>query len=221
MKAPALTRRQKQAETRQSLLRSAAKLFCRQGLEGSSVEQVAKEAGYTKGAFYANFKSKEELFLVMLDERFSDQLDRIDSMLSGEEEPGEEARHAAQDFIRSFRGEDEWRRLYFEFVSYAMRNEEFRQELATRHRALRARLTEIYRRWSGDFAAEPPIPVEDVAAMTDFMADGFLLDQLIDPELDEDLYSTMLLIFFRGMQAMAVGWEPPPVEATGRSVGRT
>ena len=208
MKRPATTRRQKQAETRKSLLRAAANAFCRKGLEGASVEEVAQDAGYTKGAFYANFKSKEELFLVMLDERFSDQLDRIESLLGGDEEPGEEARHAAQDFIRSFRGEEEWRRLYFEFVSYAMRNDEFRQELATRHRALRARLTEIYRRWSAGFPAEPPIPIEDIAAMTDFMADGFLLDHLIDPELDEELYSTMLFVFFRGLQAIAAGWEP-------------
>jgi AcrR family transcriptional regulator len=208
MKRPAKTRRQKQAETRTSLLRSAAKMFCRKGLEGASIEEVAQEAGYTKGAFYANFKSKEELFLVMLDERFSEQLDRIDSLLGGEEEPAEEARHAAQDFIRSFRGEDEWRRLYFEFVAYAMRNDDFRQELATRHRALRARLSEIYRRWSADFTPQPPIAIEDIAAMTEFMADGFLLRQLIDPDLDEQLYSTLLLIFFRGIQAMAVGWEP-------------
>jgi AcrR family transcriptional regulator len=201
-------RRQKQAETRKSLLRSAAKAFCHKGLEGASVEEVAQDAGYTKGAFYANFKSKEELFLVMLDERFSEQLDRIDSLLGGAEEPSEQARHAAQAFISSFRGEDEWRRLYFEFVAYALRNDEFRQELATRHRALRARLTEIYRRWAADFAAEPPIPIEDIAAMTDFMADGFLVDQLIDPELDENLYATMQMIFVRGLQAMAAGWEP-------------
>jgi AcrR family transcriptional regulator len=215
VKRPAMTRRQKQAETRKSLLRSAAKAFCRKGLEGASVEEVAQEAGYTKGAFYANFKSKEELFLVMLDERFSEQLDRIDSLLDGEEEPGEQARHAAADFIRSLRGEEEWRRLYFEFVAHALRNDEFRQELATRHRALRTRLSEIYRRWSAGFPTEPPIPIEDIAAMTDFMGDGFLLDQLIDPELDDELYSTMLLIFVRGLQAMAEGWQPAEDEVAG------
>jgi AcrR family transcriptional regulator len=219
MKRPAMTRRDKQVETRKSLLRSAAKIFCRKGLEGASVEEVAQDAGYTKGAFYANFKSKEELFLVMLDDRFSEQLDRIDSLLGGEEEPGEEARHAAQEFIQSFRGEQEWKRLYFEFVTYALRNDEFRQELATRHRALRARLSEIYRRWSAGFKDEPPIPIEDIAAMTDFMGDGFLLDQLIDPDLDEQLYSTMLLIFFRGLQAMAVGWEPDAEPVTSARAG--
>jgi AcrR family transcriptional regulator len=206
------TRRQKQAETRSSLLRSAAKLFCRHGLEGASVDEVAQDAGYTKGAFYSNFKSKEELFLVMLDDKFGAELERIDQLLAGTGEPGDEARDAAQDFVRYIHSDPEWPRLYFEFVAYAARNEGFRQELATRHRALRARLTEIYGRWSSGFPAPPPIPISDIAAMTDFMGDGFILDQLVDPELDDSLYATMLAIFFRGLQAMALGWEPPAVE---------
>jgi AcrR family transcriptional regulator len=121
------TRRQKQAETRSSLLRSAAKLFCRHGLEGASVEEVAHDAGYTKGAFYSNFKSKEELFLVMLDEKFGSELDRIDQLLAGTGEPDHEARTAAADFVRYIHSDPEWPRLYFEFVAYAARNEEFRQ----------------------------------------------------------------------------------------------
>ena len=203
----AMTRRQKQAETRSSLLRSAAKLFCRHGLEGASVEDVSQDAGYTKGAFYSNFKSKEELFLVMLDEKFGRELERIDELLAGTREPGDEARDAAADFVRYIRSDPEWPRLYFEFVAYAARNDDFRQELATRHRALRGRLAEIYRRWSAGFPTEPPIPIEDIAAMTDFMGDGFILDKLVDPDLDDDLYATMLAIFFRGLQATALGWE--------------
>jgi hypothetical protein len=145
----------------------------------------------------------------MLDEKFGSELERIDELLAGTGEPDDEARDAATDFVRYIRSDPEWPRLYFEFVAYAARNDDFRQELATRHRALRARLTEIYSRWAADFPAQPPIPMEDIAAMTDFMGDGFILDRLVDPELDDDLYATMLAIFFRGLQAMALGWEPP------------
>jgi AcrR family transcriptional regulator len=208
----AVTRREKQAETRDSLLRAAAKLFCRHGLEGSSVEQVALEAGYTKGAFYANFRSKEELFLVMLDEKFDAEIARLERMLAGDRQPGEEARDAAQDFLRFIHADPEWPKLYFEFASYAARNDGFREELATRQRALRERIVEIYRRWSEDFPAEPPLPLSDIAVMTFAMADGFLLEQLIDPELDDELYPAMLAVFFRGLQAIALGWEPPSVE---------
>jgi AcrR family transcriptional regulator len=201
------------AETRASLLRSAADMFSRHGLEGASVDLVAQEAGYTKGAFYAHFKSKEELFLVMLDERFAAEIERLDRVLAGEREPGEEARDAARGFLDFLHSNPAWPKLYFEFAAYAARNESFRRQLVTRQRALRERMVEIYQRWSADFPAEPPLPLADIAAMNFAMADGFLLDQLIDPELDDDLYATMLGVFFLGLQALAMGWEPPPVEA--------
>src|SRR2546421_10570182 len=128
MSQQTLTRREKQRETRKSLLDAAARIFCQQGLEGASVEQVSQAAGYTKGAFYANFKSKEELFLVMLDERFASQLDRLDRALSGTQEAQEEARAAAVECVH-FAGDEDWPNLYFQFVAHAARNEEFRQEL--------------------------------------------------------------------------------------------
>jgi AcrR family transcriptional regulator len=203
-----MTRAEKQQRTRGALLRSASKLFCRRGLEGTSVVEVAEDAGYTKGAFYANFKSKEELFLVMLDEKFSRELERIDRALAGTGDADQEARTAAADYIH-FASDEEWPRLYFEFAAHAARNEEFRQELATRQRAMRKRLVKVYERWSRDFSVDPPLPLEDIAAMTYFMADGFLVDRLIEPGLSEDLYTRMLEVFFKGLQAMALGWEPP------------
>jgi AcrR family transcriptional regulator len=213
------TRRERQAQTREALLQAAAKLFCREGLEGSSIDRVAQEAGYTKGAFYANFGSKEELFMVMLDERFEAQIDRLDGMLSGDRRPGDEAHDAAEDFLRFVHADPEWPRLYFEFAAYAARNDDFREQLATRQRALRERIVEIYRRWSAGFPADPPLPLADIAAMTSAMADGFMLKQLIDTSLGDELYPAMLGIFFRGLQATAVGWEPPALEGALRADG--
>ena len=197
-----LTRREKQQRTRSSLLKAAARLFCREGLEGTSVEQVAQAAGYTKGAFYANFRSKEELFLVMLDERFAQELERLDRALAGRQEPLEEAEAAAADFIH-FASDEQWPRLYFQFVAHAVRDEEFRQELATRQQAMRERLTELFRRWKEGVGHAPPIPLEDITAMFFFMADGFLVDQMIDPSFSEELYATMVGVFLRGLEAMA------------------
>jgi len=197
-----LTRREKQQRTRRCLLHAAAQVFSKEGLEGASVEQVAQTAGYTKGAFYANFKSKEELFLVMLDERFAHELERLDRMLAGTHEPLEEAQAAAADFIR-FASEENWPRLYFQFVAHAARDEEFRQELATRMGAMRGRLAELFKRWIERFGKIAPIPQEQIAAMMCFMADGFLVDRMIEPGLDETLYSTMVVVFMRGLGAMA------------------
>jgi AcrR family transcriptional regulator len=197
-----LTRREKQQRTRKSLLKAAAGIFCQRGLEGASIDEVAQAAGYTKGAFYANFKSKEELFLVMLDERFSRELERLDRALAGTQEPHQEARAAAADFIH-FASDEEWPSLYFQFVAHAARNEDFRQELATRQQAMRERLAEIFKRWKQGFGVAPPLPLEQITAMIYFMADGFLVDRMIEPGLSEDLYATMIAVFLRGLEAMS------------------
>ena len=62
-----LTRKEKQAHTRNCLMKSAAKVFAKRGLQQASIDEVAEEAGYTKGAFYANFKNKRELVYALLD----------------------------------------------------------------------------------------------------------------------------------------------------------
>jgi AcrR family transcriptional regulator len=202
---PHLTRKQKQAKTRSALLKSAAKLICRKGLANASVEDVAADAGYTKGAFYANFKSKEELFLVMLDERYSSELERLEASLPGEGAPAEEVRDASEDFIHFARSDPEWPKLYFEFTAYAARNPEFRQELATRNQAMRERVAELFRRWAANFPVDPPFPYEDMARMIWCMVDGFLVMQLTEPEIDDELYATMVATFFRGVAATALG----------------
>jgi AcrR family transcriptional regulator len=57
---PRLTRKEKQAHTRTCLMESAGKVFAKRGLQQASIDEVAEDAGFTKGAFYANFKNKEE-----------------------------------------------------------------------------------------------------------------------------------------------------------------
>jgi AcrR family transcriptional regulator len=201
--ASQMTRREKQQHTRSSLLRAATKLFCSSGLEGASVDEVSQAAGYTKGAFYANFKSKEELFLVMLDERFARELERIDRALAGSEEPHAGARAAAADFIH-FAGDEDWPRLYFQFVAHAARDDEFRQELATRQQAMREKLAETFARWKQGVGVDdhPALPLQDITAMMYCMADGFLVDRMIEPGLSEDLYEKMIDVFLRGLQAL-------------------
>jgi AcrR family transcriptional regulator len=201
MSEQTLSRREKQRHTRKCLLEAAAKIFSQRGLEGTSIDEVAQTAGYTKGAFYANFKSKEELFLVMLDERFAEELDRLDELLSGTHEPLEEATAAAADFIRF--ASEEWSRLYFQFVAHAAQDEEFREELATRVKAMRARMTEVLVRWKEGFDKVAPLPQDDLTAMLCFMADGFLVDRVVEPELPDGLYTKMIEVFMRGLEAMA------------------
>jgi AcrR family transcriptional regulator len=200
---PRLTRKEKQAQTRSCLMHSAAKVFARRGLQQASIDEVTEDAGFTKGAFYANFKNKEELFLAMLDERFAARVEDIERVIAGEGTTSEKARRAGDDLAQMMSSDLEWQRLFFEFSAYAARNEEFREELVTRYRWMRERIAAALQARSEEFGIEPAIPFEQVALMTCAMANGVALEKLLEGEVvPDELYGTMLMVFFAGLNAL-------------------
>jgi AcrR family transcriptional regulator len=211
---PRLTRKQKQEQTRSCLLESAARVFARRGMSGASIDDVAEDAGYTKGAFYANFKNKEELFLAMLDESFSERIAETEQALATDEPPPEQARHWASEFAHTIRSDPEKVRLSFEFKSHAMRSEDFRQELVTRFATLRQRLETIYRRRAEELGLEPAIPLDRIVRMTIAMADGWELWQLLEPDaVDEQMLEEMMEIFITGYGVISGLLEVQPARA--------
>jgi AcrR family transcriptional regulator len=211
MGAKRLTRQEQQARTRSRLMRAASKVFSRKGMQQASIDEVAQEAGYTKGAFYANFRSKEELFLAMLDERFTDRLGEVERAFASEESPPEQARHAAADFARSSRADPDHERLFLEFASYALQDPGFREELLARFVTLRARMAAIYERRMQAYGIEPPVPTDRIVRMVVAMADGWALWRLLEPDAaDDELFESMMEIFTTGIGAMAGVFEPDP-----------
>lgn len=201
---PRLTRKEKQAHTRACLMQSAATVFARRGLQQASIDEVAEDAGYTKGAFYANFKSKEELFLAMLDERFTQRIEGIESVIAGEGSTAEKARRAGDNFVQGLSADREWERLFFEFSAYAARDDDFREELVTRYRTMRDRMAAALESHSEGLGKEATLPYDQVALMVSVMANGFALEKLLEGEaVPDELYGTMLTVFFAGLEALA------------------
>ena len=200
-----LTRAERAAKTRSLLMHAASKVCAKRGLERASIDEVAEEAGFTKGAFYANFRSKEELFLAMLDERFSEQLDKLDTRMEKEGELSEQVREAATDFAHYLSDDPEWVRLYFQFAAHAARDEDFRAELVTRNRTLQARFAEIFRRRSERLPYPAPVEPDVLARMADVIADGFAVHQLLDPErFPDELHGQMWEVFVAGLRTLAI-----------------
>ena len=89
-----LTRAEQREKTRGCLVEAAAKVFTRRGYDKASLDEVAEEAGFTKGAVYSNFKGKEDLFLATIDAHFEERLRSIKRVM--QEEPDEQGTaHAA------------------------------------------------------------------------------------------------------------------------------
>jgi AcrR family transcriptional regulator len=198
------TRKEKQAHTRNCLMRSASKLFAERGLQNASIDDLAEDAGFTKGAFYANFASKEELFLAMLDERFAERLDEIERLIATEGTDGEKAIRAGEDFAHMLSADPEWQRLLFEFTAYAVRNDEFRAQLVDRRHVLRSRIAAALQTRAEELGIESAVPIDQVAVMTGAMASGFAVERLLGgDEVPDQLFGTMLLVFFAGLRALA------------------
>ncbi|UUY02740.1 TetR/AcrR family transcriptional regulator [Svornostia abyssi] len=197
-----LTRKEQQARTRSTLLSSAARILACKGLHRASIDEIAADAGYTKGAFYANFKSKEELFLVMLDEHFAERLAALEQVTAGGGDMATQARQAGDDFVAALRGDEEWCRLFLEFASHAARHEEFRAEFVARNHTLRDGIAAIFERRAAELGVEPAVPARDIAQMTFAMAHGVAIDRLLDPDhTPDEMFGEMLQLFFTGIAA--------------------
>ena len=213
-----MTREERRAHTRSCLMAAAGRIFSSQGLQQASIDDVAEEAGFTKGAFYANFRSKEELFLAMLDERFAARLEQIERVLASDGGLEEQTRQAGADFAAMLRADPEWERLFFEFSAYAARNADFREELVTRYRSLRDAIASALERAKEHHDGEAAVDLRQVSMMLFAISNGFALEKLLEGDaIDDDLYETMLLVFVTGLRALAEERAAQSAPTTSRS----
>jgi len=169
-------------DTREKLFEAAARVFEEQGIGGASIEDLAAAAGFTRGAFYSNFKSKDELIIAMLEDHVEQTVRRNLDLL---------ARHQnLADFIDALKTMDRSKQdplgrsplLHMEMILFVARAEERRPELAKRLRARRKLITDIVETTAKN-SGKNGIPNPAWAgAVVLALEDGFRLHRLIDPE---------------------------------------
>jgi AcrR family transcriptional regulator len=175
-----LTRAQRRQQTRARLLDAAGEVFARRGFHAATVDEVADAAGYTKGAVYANFASKDALFLALLDQRVAAQLQQVEALYAIE---------SSEELRAAMRGRTEWEFaaardfgvLMVEFSLYAMRHPAAQAELAERYRQLRGRLAELIAKRYDRHQAAPPMPPEHLAALVLATDAGLFLQFSAEP----------------------------------------
>jgi AcrR family transcriptional regulator len=184
--APArLSRKEKQAETRERLLDAAERVFLRRGLQGSSVEEIAAEAGFTRGAFYSNFKSKEELFVELLQDRvYRQYAEMADEAQARPGTPRERLRWGIERVRDVQKGEaGGWLfRLWLECLTQAARDEGFRELAATFWSGNRAVLAENAKATFKEIGHKPPLPAKQIATAMIALDVGLAVQHLVDPD---------------------------------------
>jgi len=169
-------------ETCDKLFEAAARVFEEQGIGGASIEAIAAAAGFTRGAFYSNFRSKDELIIAMLEDHVERSIRRHRDLL---------ARHGnIEDFLEALKNMDRGKQdplartplLHMEMILYVARAEKRRPELAKRLRAVRKMIADIVETTSRNSGRSVPLNPAWIGAIVLALEDGFRLHRLIDPE---------------------------------------
>jgi len=175
-----LTRVESKARTRAYLLEAAAALFTRQGFEGTSVEQIAEEAGYTKGALYTHFESKEDLFVALLESTVRTQIEDLRDRIVAEESPT--ARYGLLRQVCARWGRDqEAAMLDAELRLAGARNPALGATLASLADQLYGTLAGLIAGVAADAGVTLPLPARDVAPLLHIAATGVALQRAITP----------------------------------------
>jgi len=192
------TRAERQAQTREDLIDAAEELFTANGFHATSLDAVAIAAGYTKGAVYSNFSSKEDLFFAVYERRvarheahvaelFADPSDAREAILRVIEAVGDLRR----------RRQDGWMAVFLEFWTHVLRHPEHRARFGEAHR----RAVEPFRVALEQFAEQRgitlAIPADQLATSLFAMENGIGLERLTDPDVvDADLPVRLLELIF-------------------------
>lgn len=196
-----MTRAERQAETRQALLDAAASVFVERGFAGSSVEAVAERAGYTRGAFYSNFASKEELFAELLQQRvYAIYRDMAERSAAGENPP---LRETGERLARiQAAPEGRWLfRLWLELLAHAGRDESFRSIAAAFWSQTRATSAAAIARAYDEAATRPPADPANLATAMIALDIGLALQHFVDPAAVElDVYPELYELLFEPLR---------------------
>lgn len=195
-----LTPERRRAMTRDHLLDAAAIIFARDGFYGASLDDIAATAGFTKGAVYSNFKSKEDLLLALMDKHISQQFDDIVGALDTEVRTAEEQLPRIAKTVINHMWDDDWTMLWLEFVLYAARNPEAKGKIRNLTRKAREQVIDLIEKEYSHTGKEPKYSPEQVAIITTAMFDGIGMYHLIEPGLtDDETIRTLLQILYDAM----------------------
>jgi AcrR family transcriptional regulator len=192
------TRAEKQAETRERLLGAAEEVFRERGFSSATVEEITARAGFSRGAFYSNFESREELFIELLHRRVYDEFTEMLRRTPRERTARAQMAATAREFARRYDGAERWLfELWLECLAYAARHREFASLAATFWRGNRALTANTIDATYGQVGEKPPIDSKHLATALTALDIGLAIQNLVDPdEVPLDLYPQLYDLLF-------------------------
>jgi AcrR family transcriptional regulator len=198
-----LSRDDSREQTTQRLLAAAQKLIAKKGLEAASVENIAAGAGYTRGAFYSNFASKDDLFIELLRRDHRQATDQLNALRSNSL-PLDQLQSGARDVYSQLYRDNESFMIWTEARMLAARNARFRTRLNALMAEKRGQIADFIRYFYGRVGVPPPMAPEDIAMGFMSLAEGVKLYLMSSPtEMTPGTAESLLVLFIESLMQLA------------------
>lgn len=180
-------REERKEETRRELIESATRVFKERGFHAASLEQIARDAGYTTGAIYFHFGGKDELFLAAFESYALTRVGEITEIhrTSDGALPQRERAFADQWMARQA-ADPAFMIVALEFFVHSLRHPPLREALAARQAAVRLALGRLLEQ---DLRAEDiraALPAQNLATVMRELGVGMAMAKLLDPDAFPD-----------------------------------
>jgi len=211
------TREEQREDTRRRLLDAARRVFLRRGFHGASLDLVAEEAGFTKGAVYSRFASKADLFLALLDERIAARIAEMEAAAARTRDPGDLGATIGRQWDAKLGQDEAWSLALIEFRVHAARDAALNRRYAAAHARLLDAIAAIIEREWRENGATPPMPALDIARTGVAMGTGAVLERAADAAgFPKHLTEAMQRALVRGLQAEAADAPAPTARRARR-----
>ena len=179
--SPRLSRAEQNDRNRALLLAAARRVFLERGYYAATLDQIADEAGFSKGAVYSRFASKADMFLALLEDRIAER--------AGQNAQLAEDLAGTGNFValldqaeRAERGAPGWRLLVTEFRVHAARDPELNRRYAALHARTVDGVAQLFAEVSKENAEDLPFPPRQLAELWLAIETGRALEQITDPD---------------------------------------
>jgi AcrR family transcriptional regulator len=198
-----LSREDSREQTTQRLLDAAEKLIARKGLDAASVENIAAAAGYSRGAFYSNFKSKDDLFIELLRRDHQKSMTELNALRSSELSVDQVQNRTRDIYGQMFRDNDCFMN-WTEARMMAARDSRFRAKLEALMVEKRGQIAAFIQYFHDRVGVAPSLPPEKMAMGFMSLAEGVQLFMMSSPtEMTPATAESLLTLFVDSIMKVA------------------
>jgi AcrR family transcriptional regulator len=176
------TPKRRRSATRARLLEGALEVFAERGFHGASVEDICDRAGFTRGAFYSNFGSKDELVLALFEATTDRLLEQITALLPElANQPGTLLDAVLGLLDDAAPDQRQWHLISTEFTLHALRSPEAADALIRQRTVFRQRLTELVEEIIRTSELRLSVPADQFVRLVIAVHEGARAQSLLEP----------------------------------------